>query len=273
MKILDKAAALEKALLRRISRRTDIRRHPIELYRAILDDIEDASEPGARGTRIFPYNHITVWIATSGAHHRATAEAVFAEPPSIEERVCERLRQRDCTLRDPLVVTVKFADGGAETWAGREYRLEYRRRAAARQAVEAAPTKAGQQELHLTVLAGTAAKQRYSFSEERINLGRLAEVLDRHHRVLRQNHVVFLDGDDESSQSVSRAHGHIQFVRATADARLHDDGSTHGTRIVREGRTIHVPRSSGRGIKLCDGDEVILGHARMRVELRPSRRS
>jgi hypothetical protein len=273
MKILDQAAKLEKTLLDRLSRRRDIRRHPIELYGDILDAIEEATEAGSRGGRIFPYNTITVKMPTTTDHERATAEAVFAEPPSLEQRVRTRLRQGGCAEVDELTVVLKFVDGTADEWLGREYHVEFRRRATPRRPNPAVKARSpAEQELHVVVVAGTAAKARYSFNASRINLGRLTDVLDRQHRVIRQNQVAFLDGDDEVSPSVSRTHAHIRFDAGTGEARLHDDGSTHGTRVVRGGRTIDVPRGGGRGLKLRDGDEVVLGQARVRVELRPARR-
>nr|MBA2603656.1 hypothetical protein [Acidobacteriota bacterium] len=81
-------------------------------------------------------------------------------------------------------------------------------------------------------------------------------MLDRHDRVLRQNQVAFADAADDVSQSVSRTDAHIQFDAGTGAARLHDDGSTQGTRAVRAGRTISVPRGGGRKLALRDGDEV-----------------
>jgi hypothetical protein len=274
MKILEKAAKLEKALLDRLGRRTDIRRHPIELYQHILDEIEDATEPGARGSRIFPYNAITVVLPATDAHHRATAEAVFAEPPSLADRVRARLRQCGCPEVDGLAVALKVVDGSSDEWVGRDYHIEMRRRALPR-GPQGVPTRAAKprvadpRELQITVLAGAAAKSRYSFNTSRINLGRLADVVDRQQRIIRQNHVAFVDGDDDVSQSVSRTHAHVRFEPATGEAHLHDDGSTHGTRVVRSGRTIDVPRGGGRGLRLQDGDELQLGHARLRVAMVP----
>lgn len=273
MKILDKAAKLEKALLDRFSRRTDIARHPIEIYRDVLDEIEHAAEPGARGGMVFPYHAITVVLPVTSGRQRATAEAVFAEAPPLEERVSARLRQAGCAGVEQLTVALKFVDGTAAAWSGREYQVDFRRRAAARRASEAGKARAERgHELHLVVTAGAAAKSRYSFATSRINLGRLADVLDRHERVIRQNHVAFADAADGVNLSVSRTHAHICFDAATGETRLLDDGSTHGTRVVRAGRTIAVPRGGGRGLALHDGDEVVLGQARLRVELRPARR-
>jgi hypothetical protein len=273
MKILDKAAKLEKALLDRFSRRTDIRRHPLELYGDILDEIENASEPGARGGRIFPYNAITVILPTTDPHHRATAEAVFAEAPPLEERVRTRLRQAGCTNVDGVGLTLKFVDGNSAEWTGRDYHIQLKRRATPRAATQPANSPAAAlQELRIIVIAGSAERPRYSFGLPRINLGRLTDVVDRQQRIVRQNHVAFRDGDDDVSQSVSRTHAHIRFESTTGEAHLHDDGSTHGTRVVRAGRTIDVPRGGGRGLKLRNGDELLLGQARVRVELRPAQR-
>ena len=270
MKILDRAARLEKAVLDRLARRTDLTRHPLEIYGAILDDIEEATEPGARGTRMFPYNEITVTIAAADAHHRATAEAVFAESPSLAERARTRLRHAGCAGADAVNVTLKFV--AAEPQPGREYAIAFRRRPATRQTKPSSPSRVPQHELHAAVIAGAAFRSRYSFTTGRINIGRLADVVDRQQRIVRKNQIVFVDGDDAIGQSVSRAHAHITFDPATGDARLHDDGSTHGTHVVRGGRTLAVPRGGGRGLKLQDGDEVQLGQARLRVEVRRARK-
>lgn len=272
MKILDKAARLEKALLDRLGSRSDIVRHPLELVRAVLDDIEHACEPGGRGVRVFPYTDVTVWVAAPGGHQRATAEAVFAEPPGLEQRVRDRLRQRGCRTANSVRVSLKFADRPAENWIDREYQIEYRRRPEPHGSRTRTARKTERYELSISVLAGSASKQRHTFSADRINIGRLLDVVDRQHRLIRQNQVAFLDGGDDISQSVSRAHAHIHFDPNTGEARLHDDGSTHGTRIVRGGRTIDVPHGSSRGVRLREGDEIQLGQARLRVETRPRSR-
>jgi pSer/pThr/pTyr-binding forkhead associated (FHA) protein len=66
------------------------------------------------------------------------------------------------------------------------------------------------------------------------------------------------------NQSVSRQHAHITFDPGSGTYRLHDDGSVHGTDIMRNGRTITVPTGS-RGVRLRSGDEIVLGDARLRI--------
>jgi hypothetical protein len=78
---------------------------------------------------------------------------------------------------------------------------------------------------------------------------------------------VFTEGTDEVNQTVSRSHGHIVCEPLSGHFRLHDDGSEHGTEIVRGGKTISVLRGS-RGVRLQSDDEVVLGEARVRIRLR-----
>jgi hypothetical protein len=70
----------------------------------------------------------------------------------------------------------------------------------------------------LVVLEGEATKKAYTLSGERTNVGRLAEVSDKHRRVVRRNQVVFLDADTETNQTVSRAQAHIRLPRNFASS-------------------------------------------------------
>lgn len=51
------------------------------------------------------------------------------------------------------------------------------------------------------------------------------------------------------NQTVSRTHAHIAYEPFSGHFRLHDDGSEHGTGIVRAGKTTAVVRSA-RGVRL-----------------------
>ena len=107
----------------------------------------------------------------------------------------------------------------------------------------------------------------YSFAAPRIDVGRGAEVRDHRNRLIRTNHVVFTEGGGDVNQTVSRTHGHIAYEPLSGHFRLHDDGSEHGTAVVRGGRTISVLRGT-RGVRLQSDDEVVLGEARVRIRLR-----
>jgi pSer/pThr/pTyr-binding forkhead associated (FHA) protein len=119
--------------------------------------------------------------------------------------------------------------------------------------------------LTITIVSGTAEQATYVFTLPRVNLGRCAEVRDTLSRLVRANHVAFVDVGT-SNPSVSRRHAHIEFVEESRHYRIRDDRSAHGTSLVRNGRTVAVPAGS-RGIRLESGDEIVLGEARARVQI------
>jgi pSer/pThr/pTyr-binding forkhead associated (FHA) protein len=119
--------------------------------------------------------------------------------------------------------------------------------------------------VEVTVVNGTAERRTYALTaSRRIDIGRCAEVRDSRHRLIRTNHVAFLEGSGDVNQSVSRRHAHISYDPLSRSFRLHDDGSEHGTGIVRQGRSLPVPRGA-RGVRLESADEIVLGDARVRV--------
>jgi pSer/pThr/pTyr-binding forkhead associated (FHA) protein len=98
----------------------------------------------------------------------------------------------------------------------------------------------------------------------RIDIGRGGEVRDDRNRLIRTNHVVFTEGAGGVNETVSRTHAHIVYEPLTGRFRLHDDGSEHGTGIVRGGKPILVIRGT-RGVRLQPDDEVVLGEARVQI--------
>jgi predicted component of type VI protein secretion system len=75
-----------------------------------------------------------------------------------------------------------------------------------------------------------------------------------------------VDGGGGANDSVSRRHAHIVYSESSREYRVHDDGSAHGTCVLRNSTTIAVP-SGSRGIRLQSGDEIVLGEARVRVRI------
>ena len=116
------------------------------------------------------------------------------------------------------------------------------------------------------MLKGVAQQRVYVFKVGRIDIGRQAEVFDQRQRLIRTNHVAFVDEGADQNASVSRRHAHIDYSEAQNCYRLWDDRSVHGTCIIRNGRTIRVP-SGARGTRLEPGDEIVLGAARLKVSL------
>jgi pSer/pThr/pTyr-binding forkhead associated (FHA) protein len=72
---------------------------------------------------------------------------------------------------------------------------------------------------------------------------------------------------DEQKTTVSRAHARRVYDPARGGYRLLDEGSTRGTRIIRRGELIKVPKNDPRGVLLISGDEIQLGDVVLRVTI------
>jgi FHA domain-containing protein len=95
-------------------------------------------------------------------------------------------------------------------------------------------------------------------------IGREKQPKDRSGRPKPENHLYF----GEAETSVSRQHAQICFDQTTRDYRLWDIGSTQGTKLLREGMEIEVPKSSrAPGVRVCSGDLIYFGKVGVRFQL------
>lgn len=239
---------------------------PLEIVHAVVDRAEREVLEIGRGRRVFPFNRVTLQIAGARDREaRARVEAVIAGPPSLAERLDDRLRSAGCTEAKVAVKIVHVAERG-EGWANARFQVTFDRGVEAVQPPAPAPVPSATPRLKLTVVKGQAAQRVYAFNGGRVDVGRCAEVLDRRQRVVRTNHVAFSEDAADENLSVSRRHAHIAFAEQDGAYRLWDDRSAQGTSIVRNGRTIRVTPSA-RGTRLASGDEIVLGRAHLRVSI------
>ena len=266
MDILSKARKVESKLARAMDRAFQQWTksgplEPLETLHGIVETVEARLEPAGRGKHVFPFNKIKVSIAASSRDVRARFAAVLDGDRQLQERIADRLRDAGC---DPagLQVSVSYAARPGADWARPEFRVEFDRTAVEPPSAEDASAV----DIRITVTHGSAEKPAYTFSIPRINIGRCVEVRDSRNRLIRTNHVAFTDGNGTTNDTVSRRHAHIDYADESADYRISDDGSAHGTSILRNGKTIGVP-SGSLGIRLQSGDEIVLGEARVRVKI------
>jgi hypothetical protein len=277
MGILDKVVRIEKRL-EKLAARKDAAATPIEIRRAILDNVEEQVRPAGRSRQVFPYDRLTIEVlarrretaagtAKAAAPERAELEAVLSPEDGLIDAIRERLQEAGCDRVGRLDVSVRVVSKPRPEWKpGALFQVTYQRSEAAGPAPAAMDT-ASLRQAQLVVLEGDATKKAYTLSGERTNVGRLAEVSDKHRRVVRRNQVVFLDADTETNQTVSRAQAHIRFT-PPAEYRLFDDHSSYGTRIMRNGRMIELPSGSPRGVQLRAGDEIHFGRARVLFQVK-----
>jgi hypothetical protein len=266
MDFLGKARRLESTIARRLDRAARevvgaVTREPLEIVHLVVEAVEHEIQPGGRGTRVFPFNSITLSVLASSREERARFEAVLAGELPLRDRIVEHLRSKSCAI-DGLTLDVAYVAKAPKDWRHPQFTLAFAR--VARAPAKEPPRETAFARIDLTVVRGTAERKTYSFAAKRIDLGRCAEVRDTRNRLIRTNQVAFVEGSGEVNQSVSRRHAHLAYEPTSGGYRLRDDGSAHGTSVIRNGSTLAVPPGS-LGIRLRTGDELVLGEARLRI--------
>jgi hypothetical protein len=223
------------------------------VHRAILESIESRVQTVARGKRVFPYGHVTVTLVSADPDRRALYQTAFGQGGRLESDVQEALDGAECEAPRGFGVDVKTSETGEKNFTI-EYSVEAWKPATA----ETRGTG------RLLVVQGKTGLGEYALEKALTNLGRMAELTDTEHRVVRRNDVVFEEGGDQANATVSRRHAHIRLD--AGEYRLCDDGSEFGTRVLRDGRAIEVPAGNRRGERLRPGDEIFLGRACLRFE-------
>jgi hypothetical protein len=268
MDVLGKARRLESAIAARLDQVAQglVRsraREPLEVALAILDAIEQRIEPIGRGARVFPFNRVEVSVVAPSSEARGRLEAVFQGDTPLQTRILDRLRSAGCSPVD-VDVEFRYVDAAEANWTVPEFGLQFARIAA--QPVDGGNIASPPPAIEIRAIAGVMERWAYSLAAPRIDIGRGLEVRDSRNRLMRTNHVVFTEGAGGVNETVSRTHAHIVYDAATNRFQLHDDGSEHGTGIIRGGKTISVLRGT-RGARLQPDDEVVLGEARVRIKL------
>jgi hypothetical protein len=273
-------AAKARKLERRISRTVDAAvvefvgrstTSPIEIVHGVLDRAEAEIQEIGRGKRVFPFTRVRVQVIASDKESRARLAAVIDGPPSLSDRLIDRLRTAGCAI-DRLETLVAHVRRRGPDWIDTDFHVDFDRAEVA----AARPTPAEQVavaivRLKLTVVKGTAEQRSYALTSGRVDIGRRSDVVDQRQRLIRTNHVAFTEDGADENRTVSRKHAHIEFSEPDRCYRLWDDRSAQGTLIIRKGRAIRVP-AGVRGTKLETDDEIVLGQARLRVTVEKGKR-
>lgn len=213
----------------------------LEIRREILEDVRNRIEPKGSGKYLFPYNEIAIHLGAQNA---------LADDDSLREDVRALLIEAGCTVPSSLTVDVDVVLNPEP------FRIDYLNR-------KSRPQRASRPTAKLTVVRGSGEPSEYVIASDRVNMGRLKEVIGEKEGLRRRNDVAF----PETESTVSREHAYIGYDSNTGKFRVCDYQSTRGTSVFRGGRRIEVPRASARGVQLQSGDEIHLGEARIRFEI------
>ena len=230
--------------------------HLLEVRREILEEVRDRIEAVGEGKNVFPYSAIEVQIGVEDEQQRAIVESAFVADDALPHQIREMLIEAGCA--PALVsVTVTIVDDPVLATADRPFRVQYstlRTIPASRPAGTAVRPRA-----RLSVLRGEADTTDLVIESDRVNLGRLKEVVGDRDGLRRRNDIAFAD----TETTVSREHAYVRYNAEEGRFRLYDSHSQRGTSIFREGRRLEVPRAASRGLQLHSGDEIHLGDARV----------
>lgn len=232
-------------------------RELLEIRRDILNDVRDHIQPRGEGKSLFPYNVVSIHIAAADHTHRALLEQAFTHDNELDGTISALLAEAGCAPHSPLQITVTVAENPA---AGNALRIDYSSTPAPAAPQPTAPARPA---ARLTVVQGDANPSDYNIDSDRINIGRLKEVVSDKDGLRRRNHIAFA----ETETTVSREHAFLRYDAETGKFRLYDSNSQRGTIVFRDGRRLQVPKGSAHGFQLRSGDEIHLGSARLLFEI------
>ena len=113
---------------------------PLEIHRAILEDVEAQSVAAGGGRRVFPFDRVEVKLLAATPEEKVRLEAVAQEAWNLPAEAAERLRARGVRVPEGLVVSVEVVEAAAMAPGGRRYTVTFSK--TARQGTPAGPAKA-----------------------------------------------------------------------------------------------------------------------------------
>jgi hypothetical protein len=234
---------------------------PLEVRKAIVDEVVARVEPAGGGRRVFPFKCLWAVVLADTTERRAALEGALAD---LQGALEQQLAELQAQAPPGFVARVEYVRRPRASWSpGQLFALDYRRDPPDEAIVlprDQVPV------LNAVVIRGTAARSSYALSDRQIRIGRTENPVDEHGRP-RHNHIAFVEGADECSRTVGRSHASIRYVAERREYRLFDDGSHNGTRIIREGRVLEVTPRDPVGVTIVSGDEIVVGTAALRVRL------
>ena len=229
---------------------------PLEIRQAILDEITALAQPLGDGRRGLVHNRILVRLRPADEARRSVIEGVLAGEEGFSAEVARYLAERGCAVPSGLTVAIEPAE--AVPGAACEYEV-----VAKRESGRATAARSGERTRPRARLVLLADGSEIEITRNPFFIGRVAEVREKDHRIVRRNQLAF----GEAAASVSRAHAHIRYSPETGQYRIFDDRSARGTRLLADGQPIDVSPGRSRGEQLRSGDEIYFGSVAVRFEI------
>jgi FHA domain len=98
---------------------------PVEIHRAVLEDIEAQVVAVGGGRRIFPFDRVEVRLLAPAPGEKERMQAVVQEGWDLEREAVERLRARSVRVPAGFAVKVEVTADPAPEFGGRRYALAF----------------------------------------------------------------------------------------------------------------------------------------------------
>ncbi|MBL8173578.1 MAG: FHA domain-containing protein [Bryobacterales bacterium] len=225
----------------------------LEICKAVQEGVRARILAQDKGIKVFPFSNIEITIFAKDEEQRDAYEAVLTTDPPFTQRVEELILEEGCRTRG-LRVVLEVAVHAALAVSEQPFQLKFSKAAAG-------PAPGVRPLARLIAVKGESETSEVEIVSDRVNLGRLREVVSATGSILRINQLAFA----ESETTVAREHAFIRWEGGVGRFVLYDHISgSRGTRIFRGGETIALPKGASKGTALEDGDEIHLGAARVR---------
>ncbi len=99
---------------------------PVEIHRAVLEDIEAQVVAVGGGRRIFPFDRVEVRLLAPAPGEKERMQAVVQEGWDLEREAVERLRAQSVRVPAGFAVKVEVTADPAPEFGGRRYALAFR---------------------------------------------------------------------------------------------------------------------------------------------------
>src|SRR5437588_273140 len=135
---------------------------PLEIHRALLEDIEAQVVAVGGGRRVFPFDRVEVKLLAATPEETTRLQAIAQDGWDLDREVRDPLKARGARFPDGLAIPVEVTEQAGPEFGGRRYALAFCK-AAARGEAEAGPAArgAGRPLLRLAVLKGKAVRDAY----------------------------------------------------------------------------------------------------------------
>jgi len=225
----------------------------LEVCKAVQEGVRSRILAQDKGIKVFPFTSIDIGIFAKDDEQRDSYEAVLTTDPPFTQRIEELILEEGCRVRG-LRVSLQVSVNAALAVTELPFQLKFAKASAVQTVGPRPPAR-------LVVVKGETDTNDVEIVSDRVNLGRLREVVSSSGSILRINQVAFA----ESETTVAREHAFVRWDAAGGRFLLFDHISgSRGTRIFRGGETIALPKGASKGTALEDGDEIHLGSARVR---------